>query len=68
MPTVVTTWRRRHPASWQACPNANRGGEPRSGASVTQLGAAVGFLGPLFNEVNGNRALDAPVLAMEATG
>jgi hypothetical protein len=68
MPTVVTTPRRRQPASRQACPNANGGGEPRSGASGTQLGEAVGFFGPLFDELNGNRALDAPVLAVEATG
>jgi hypothetical protein len=68
MPTVVTTRRRRQPASRQACPNANRGAEPWSGASPTRLGEVVGFSGPLFDELNGNRALDAPVLAMEATG
>jgi hypothetical protein len=73
MPTVVTTRRRWQPASCraslvEACPSADRGCEPHSGISPTPIGEVFGFLGPLFDELNGNRALDAPVLALEATG
>ena len=72
-PTVVTTRRRQQPASCraslvQASTSANRRCTSPLGVSPTPIGEVLGFLGPLFDELEGNRALDALVLALEAAG
>jgi hypothetical protein len=73
MPTVVTTRRRRQPAPCralvaQASPSAPIGCEPRRVLSAPAAQEVLGFFGPLFDELEGTGALDAPVLALDATG
>jgi hypothetical protein len=72
-PTVVTARRRRQPASCRALvvaasPSAPRGWKPQLEFSSPPGGDVLGFLGPLLDELEGTRALDAPVLALDATG
>ena len=73
MPTGVTTRRRRQPASRQASlvqtsAGALWGHRPEVGASRKPNGDVLGFEDPLFDELEGKRALDAPVVAREETG
>jgi hypothetical protein len=73
MPTGVTTRRRRQPASRQASlvqtsAGAHWGRWPEVGAWREPNGDVLGFEDPLFDELEGKRALDAPVVAREEAG
>ena len=73
MSAVVTTRRRRQPASCRALVVresriAQRGRDPQVEFSSPPDQDIPVILGPLFDELEGTGWLDAPVLALDATG